>query len=380
MAMNTESLAASRLIGVSPAIAAIDQEIEAAAQSGAKILITGETGAGKEVVAREIHRRSARRGRLATINCAGMPDSLLESELFGHVRGSFTDAYRDKPGLFESADNGTVFLDEVGEMSARMQGVLLRFLETGELQRIGADRTHRRVNVRVIAATNRDLEKEVAAGTFRADLYYRLNVVRIHVPSLRERVEDIPLLFQHFLDVYAREYGVARCPVSPDALAQLAAHSWPGNVRELRNVAERLVIKSAGSLVTPADLPQELRARPASVPPAPATAPQAAPQTAVSLVEQMVERGESFWSVVYPPFMNRDLSRNELRAIIKAGLEMSGGNYRVLTRLFNMPPGDYKRFLGFLRKHDCSLSFRSFRELPLRRAYPGDFEQSAQAA
>src|SRR5437867_10127206 len=241
--MNSES-SVCRLVGVSAAVASISRDIDAAAQSHAKVLITGETGAGKEVVARLIHQRSNRRpARLATINCAGLPDSLLESELFGHVRGSFTDAYRNKPGLLESAANGTVFLDEVGEMSARMQSVLLRFLETGELQRVGADRPHTVVNVRVIAATNRDLLREVAAGTFREDLYYRLNVVRIHVKPLRERPGDIPLLLDHFLDEFSRQYNVARCTLSPATIEWLAGYRWPGNVRQLRNVVEQLVIK-----------------------------------------------------------------------------------------------------------------------------------------
>jgi transcriptional regulator with GAF, ATPase, and Fis domain len=187
-----------RLLGRSEAVRNILADIDCAARSGAKVLITGETGVGKEVVARLIHHRSARAaGRLVTVNCAGLPDSLLESELFGHVRGSFTGAYRDKPGLLEMAPNGTVFLDEVGEMSARMQVVLLRFLETGEIQRIGADRSHVRVNVRLITATNRDLPKEIAAGNFREDLFFRLNVIRMHIPPLRERNEDVSLLLEH---------------------------------------------------------------------------------------------------------------------------------------------------------------------------------------
>ena len=190
-----------RLIGRSEAIREIEQEIESAARSDAKVLITGETGVGKEVVARLIHRHGARASApLVTLNCAGLPDSLLESELFGHVRGSFTGAYRDKPGLLEMAPNGTVFLDEVGEMSPRMQVVLLRFLETGEIQRVGADRSHTRVNVRLITATNRDLEKEIAEGRFREDLFFRLNVVPIVIPPLRERPEDVEPLARHFLD------------------------------------------------------------------------------------------------------------------------------------------------------------------------------------
>jgi formate hydrogenlyase transcriptional activator len=240
-----------RLLGRSEAVRTILADIDCAARSGAKVLITGETGVGKEVVARLIHHRSARAaGRLVTVNCAGLPDSLLESELFGHVRGSFTGAYRDKPGLLEMAPNGTVFLDEVGEMSARMQVVLLRFLETGEIQRIGADRSHVRVNVRLVTATNRDLPKEIAAGNFREDLFFRLNVIRMHIPPLRERNEDVPLLFEHYLDFYCDQHRVTRPQIAPATIEALMAYRWPGNIRELRNVVERAMIIATGSELT----------------------------------------------------------------------------------------------------------------------------------
>src|SRR3984885_5427637 len=209
----------TNLIGRSEAIRAIEAEVDTAARSDAKVLITGETGVGKEVVARLIHHRSARANSpLVTLNCAGLPDSLLESELFGHVRGSFTGAYRDKPGLLEMAPNGTVFLDEVGEMSARMQVVLLRFLETGEIQRVGSDRSHTRVNVRLITATNRDLQTQINSGAFREDLYFRLNVIRLTIPPLRERIDDIPLLIDYYLDTYGTQHRVTRPQVSPPAM------------------------------------------------------------------------------------------------------------------------------------------------------------------
>src|SRR5688572_16686888 len=179
---------------------ALHEELDRLARSDAKVLITGESGVGKEVVAREIHNRSARSTRpFVPVNCAGLPETLLESELFGHVKGSFTGAYRDKPGKLETAHLGTIFLDEVGEMTLRMQGLLLRFLETGELQKVGEESGGRHVNVRVIAATNRDLREMIRLGAFREDLFYRLNVVHIIVPPLRERREDIPLLISHFL-------------------------------------------------------------------------------------------------------------------------------------------------------------------------------------
>src|SRR5581483_3091297 len=248
-----------QLIGRSQNIRIIDSDIDCAARSDAKVLITGETGVGKEVVARLIHQRSSRSSApLVTVNCAGLPDSLLESELFGHVRGSFTGAYRDKPGLLEMAPNGTVFLDEVGEMSSRMQVVLLRFLETGEIQRIGANRAHTRVNVRLITATNRDLMGQIASGAFREDLYFRLNVIRLCIPPLRERRDDIALLVDHYLAIYCRQHNVPRPEISPAAADALTAYRWPGNIRELKNVIERLVLKAAGQIVRPTDLPPEV--------------------------------------------------------------------------------------------------------------------------
>ena len=188
------------LIGHSPEILALQEEIERVARSDAKVLITGESGVGKEIVARSIHTLGPRAPMpFAPVNCAGLPETLLESELFGHVKGSFTGAYRDKPGKLETAHTGTVFLDEVGEMTLRMQGLLLRFLETGELQKVGADGSGRHVNVRVIAATNRNLRDMISQGQFRDDLFYRLNVIHIVVPPLRDRREDIPVLVEHFL-------------------------------------------------------------------------------------------------------------------------------------------------------------------------------------
>src|ERR687891_1259079 len=188
------------MVGVSAAIRGVEEELDHAARCDAKVLITGESGVGKEIVARLIHDRSSRsRGPLTTINCAGFPDSLLETELFGHVKGSFTDAYRDKRGWLEVANGGTIFMDEVGEMSLRMQALLLRFLETGEVQRVGSERRMSPLDVRVVTATHRKLIDRIADKTFREDLYYRLNVVHIEVPPLRERREDVFPLLTHFL-------------------------------------------------------------------------------------------------------------------------------------------------------------------------------------
>ena len=202
------------LLGSGPALAQLRTDIESAARSESKVLIGGETGVGKEVVARMIHARSVRRRHpFLAVNCAGLPDDLLESELFGHVRGSFTGAYRDKAGLALMADRGTLFLDELGEMSPRMQGVLLRFLETGEIHPVGSDRVQQRADVRVITATNRDLLGRIAGGHFREDLYYRLNVIQVAIPPLRDRGPDILEIFNHYLAQYCRiqEIGRASC-------------------------------------------------------------------------------------------------------------------------------------------------------------------------
>jgi len=353
-----------RLIGSSAAIRSIEEEVDCASRSNAKVLITGESGVGKEVVARMIHQKSSRsRSPLVTINCAGVPDSLLESELFGHVRGSFTDAHRDKKGWLEQAHAGTIFMDEIGEMSLRMQALLLRFLENGEIQRVGSDRTQSIVDVRVIAATNRNLLARVAEKSFREDLYYRLNVIHVPIPPLRERREDIPYLFEHFVRSYSRKHRLPE-PVAPDeVLTRLMAYDWPGNVRELKNAAERMVIRSTGTIGL-ADLPKEISGRRIETPASAAERP--AVLLADTLFERMTVGGESFWSVVYEPFMSRDLTRQDLRAVISRGLEHTRGSYKLLVQLFNLQPDDYKRLLSFLRKYECQLPFQKFRSVPPR--------------
>ena len=262
------------LIGTSSVIADLSQEIDRIARSDTKVLITGESGVGKELVANAIHQRSPRARRtLVAVNCAGLPETLLESELFGHVKGSFTGAYRDKQGKLEIADGGSIFLDEIGEMTLRMQGLLLRFMETGELQKVGADRVAGRVNVRVIAATNRNLREMISEGTFREDLFYRLNVIHLVVPPLRER---------------------------------------------RRTVADELYKK-------------------------------------------LVDERQSFWTAVYPLYMDRLITKDNVRDLVRKGLEEARGNYKIVARMFNMEQRDYKRFLNFLRKHDCQIPFKEYR-------------------
>lgn len=353
----------SELIGSSPLTRALDEEIRLAARSDAKVLITGESGVGKEVAAQLVHARSNRaQSPLVVINCAGVPDTLLESEFFGHVRGSFTGAYRDRPGFLEQADRGTVFLDEVGEMSLRLQGLLLRFLETGEIQRVGSVRSERYVNVRVIAASNRALEEEVEKKQFREDLFYRLNVVRLQVPALRERLNDIPALARHFVDKFGRQYGIHPVQIAPAALDVLTSYTWPGNVRELRNVIERSMVRLKGSTLTVADLPSELRRAPVSASVSESPTAQSSGNAWEPLFDRMVSGRDSFWSVVYEPFMSRDITRQQIRDMVAHGLERTDGDYRALAELFNVADSEFKRFVGLLHRYECHVALKPLRK------------------
>jgi two-component system response regulator HydG len=350
------------MVGVSVAIRNIEEDVQYAARSDAKVLITGESGVGKEVVVRLIHQRSSRSsGPLVTINCAGFPDSLLETEMFGHVKGSFTDAYRDKRGWLEMAHGGTIFMDEVGEMSLRMQALMLRFLETGEIQRVGAERQASALNVRVITATHRRLLDRIADKSFREDLYYRLNVIHIEVPPLRERAEDISVLLSHFLKEAAVSHRSPEPEVGADALSRLVEYPWPGNVRELKNVAERLVLRPHNGRIGPDDLPVEIWKERR----APVASAGSEPLRPVGeqLFDRIMKGGESFWTVAYEPFIQRDLRREDLRELVRLGLEHTRGNYKMLVACFNLPPDDYKRFMAVLRKYQCHLPFQQFRTL-----------------
>jgi two-component system nitrogen regulation response regulator NtrX len=234
------------------------------------VLILGENGTGKELVARTVHQLSRRRGGpFLEVNCAAIPEELIESELFGHVRGAFTGAVAEKPGRFEQANGGTIFLDEIGDMSLKTQAKVLRVLQEQVMERVGG--TQRiRVDVRVLAATNKELPAEIRDGRFREDLYFRLNVIPIFVPPLRDRPEDIPLLAEHFMALMAAEYGKRPKRFAPEAMARLQQYHWPGNVRELRNIVERLIIMVTGDTITAQDLAFLSQDREAPVDPAPA--------------------------------------------------------------------------------------------------------------
>jgi len=242
------------IVGKTPVIRALMEKIEKVATTPARVLITGENGTGKELVARALHRMSPRATRpFVEVNCAAIPGELIESELFGHMKGSFTGAISDRAGKFEQANKGTLFLDEIGDMSLDAQAKVLRVLQDNVITRIGGSKPIS-VDVRVIAATNKNLESEIAGGKFREDLYYRLNVVPIHVPSLRERREDIPMLAQYFSTTLSAREGIPPRAFTPDALERLTSLEWPGNVRELRNTVERLLILAPDSQISSKDI------------------------------------------------------------------------------------------------------------------------------
>ena len=345
----------SAFIAVSREMRRIRDLARRAGKTDAKALITGESGVGKDVVAREIHASSPRvRRAFIAVNCAGLPENLLESELFGHMRGSFTGAHRDRLGKLQQADGGTLFLDEVGEMSPRMQAMLLRFLENGEIQIVGD--THgtrtRTVDVRVITATNRNLAERVASGHFREDLLYRLRVIHIAVPPLRERVDDIPALVEHALGKTR-----PRLTCSSDAMRALTRHRWPGNVRELQNVVEQATWLADGSTIDVADLPENIRSAASGL----VVTHERRRQVADQLFEALVQRNCTFWEDIYPLFLSRDLTRHDIRELVSRGLAATQGNYRATMTLFGMPQSDYHRFHNFLTAHDSKVDFRKFR-------------------
>jgi DNA-binding NtrC family response regulator len=350
------AVAAPVLVYGSKAMRDVCRLSERVAAGDAKVLITGESGVGKDLVARYIHAHSTRASRpLVAVNCAGFTETLLESELFGHVKGSFTDAYRNKVGKLQLADGGTIFLDEVAEMSLRMQALLLRFLENGEIQPVGSDDGAMKVDVRVIAATNRELAEAAAAGLFRRDLMYRLQVVHVVVPSLRDRPEDVRVLVDHLVIKSGR-----RITFDAEARQALERYSWPGNVRELQNVVEQLIWTASSDVIGVSDLPPAFRSKPRNVSPV----RERRRQLADDLFKGLVGEVFSFWDHVHVMFLNRDMTRHDIRELVRRGLATTGGNYRAMVRLFGMGEGDYKKFLNFLTAHDCLVDFHEFRSMP----------------
>ncbi len=315
------------LVGNSGAIRDVTRMVDAVAYSAATVLVQGESGTGKELVARALHAKSPRRGQpFVALNCGALTETLLESELFGHVKGAFTGAQRDQKGLFDAADGGTIFLDEIGDIPPATQVRLLRVLQEGELKRVGSAESIK-VDVRVIAATHRDLPKLVKGGKFREDLFYRLNVIAIPLPPLRDRIEDVPLLAHHFLRRYTDRLGKKVKTLSPEAIELLCGYRWPGNVRELENAVERAVVLCRGEGITPADLPPAISGR---------TAP---------LVREAPSADDSTWlSMSYAAAKEQALRRFE-KSYVEALMRACDNNISAAARKAGMDRSNFKRVL-----------------------------------
>lgn len=339
------------MLGMSAASRAVVDELQHAARVSARVLITGECGAGKMLIARLIHEGGARRtAPFVTIDCARFSDCQLEGELFGYAHGSPAGGNRRQCGALEAAHGGTLVLTRLDEMGLRIQARLLRFLETQEIQRVGSSRFLPPVDVRVMTATSRRLTTRIADKTFLDELYYRLNVVHVEVPPLRERPEDVVGILEHFLHVFSSAHSQPVPTLSPAALATLTTYYWPGNVRELRNVAEQLVLRYGGGVVDVDHLPGDIVRGPDEARTAAASCPHGV------LFDRIVHEGASFWTEVYEPFIAHDLTRAEIRDLVRLGLAHTHGNYRTLMAAFRIPVRDHRRFMVFLRTHECHVA------------------------
>ena len=313
-----------KMIGVSRALQEVFKLVGRVARSDAPVLIAGESGTGKELVAKAVHEYSPRRQKeMITINCGAIPENLLESELFGHEKGSITGAIARRAGRFEQADGGTLFLDEIGDMPLSIQVKLLRVLQDGSFSRVGANETLT-TDVRIVAATHKNLSDEVAAGRFREDLYYRLNVVEIRIPALRDRLEDIPLLAEYFLQRITRKNGMARIRISAEAVSTLQSHTWPGNVRELENTIARACALASSQILLPADIPL-------------ASAPRKKPAAFTAAIDQMINAAPSGVELL-------DWLGNE---VAKRILERADGDLKKAATVLHLPIADLRKLLAF---------------------------------
>jgi len=328
------------LVGVSPKLRDTLDKVQKFAKFNQTILITGESGVGKELFAKACYLLSARTNApFVVVNCPQYSEgNVTVSELFGHVKGSFTGAIADHKGLFDAADRGAVFLDEVGDLPATAQTMLLRALAEKEVKPLGSNKTYS-VDVRVIAATNRPLRDMIAAGQFRQDLYFRLRYFPLDIPALREREEDWKLLINYFVEKLNQEYNLKKA-FSPTSIKFLERYPWPGNVRELRSIVTIGFSMAESKFIEPDHFVSELNQ--ANLP---------APSTKSELFEEMVERGRSFWDVIHKPFLDRDLNRIQVREIISQGLLAARGSYRRMSVIFNIRPDQYQKFMDFLRHH-----------------------------
>jgi transcriptional regulator with GAF, ATPase, and Fis domain len=336
---------ATVLIGRHPLLSAALEKIVRFAASSSPVLITGETGTGKELFARAVFLNAQRHRRtFLSVNCAQyVGTELIASELFGHRKGSFTGAHNEHRGIFEEADGGFVFLDEVGDLPPQAQAMLLRTLSEGEIVPVGSTQV-KRVDVRVVAATSRDLAPMIASGKFRADLYYRLRPLHVHVPPVRARGDDWEMIADYYLDCFNRQARVSR-ELSLEARRALRTHRWPGNVREVKSVVDTGFHICTGAQIAPEDLAGALEVAARDV-------QDTGNQAAIDEICGRMAAGEdSFWDTVHRPFLDRDLNRAEVREIISAGLQSSRGSYKRLMAVFGMASGDYLKFMDFLRHH-----------------------------
>jgi DNA-binding NtrC family response regulator len=344
-ALSIERLGPERvieLVGLAPSLSDALIKLEKVARYREPVLITGESGSGKEFFAQAVHLfGGARSAPFVPVNCPQYQEgNLTVSELFGHTRGSFTGAIADRKGAFEEADGGVIFLDEIADLHASAQVMLLRALATGEFRPVGATRP-RNVDVRVVSATNRPLNQLVMQNQFRYDLLFRLRQFHINIPALRERGDDWRLLTDYWLARLARQYGVAK-RFSAASLRVLERCAWPGNVRQLIGVVKTGYAMADSSTIEPDDFALQLEE----------SEPGTAAADGPGLYERVVDQGEEFWATVYEAFMNRDLNRVQVKAVIKSSLTAAGGNYRKVLELFRLPASDYQRFMDFLRHHD----------------------------
>jgi DNA-binding NtrC family response regulator len=330
---------AAEMVGQSPAFLQVQNKVEKFARYREPVLITGESGVGKEMVAHALYLLSERRGRpYVSVNCALFQEgNLTVSELFGHHKGSFTGAIADRKGAFEQANGGVIFLDEIGELHPSAQSMLLRALATGEFKPLGSDQG-RSADVRVVAATNRPIEQLALDKNFRSDLLFRLYYFHVRMPALREREGDWRLILEYVLFGLRNRYGVLK-RFSPAALRLLEGFPWPGNVRQLVSVATLGYAMADGDIIEPDDFAAQLRMGPEGERPA------------ESLYERVVDGGEDFWEAVYRPFMERDLNRDQVRQVVVQGLEAARGSYQRVLDVLHVPQADYQRFMDFLRHH-----------------------------
>jgi DNA-binding NtrC family response regulator len=359
---------ALEMVGFSPKFLELQSKLAKAARYKEPVLITGESGVGKEAFAQAVYLLGAQKGRpYVAVNCPQHQDgNLTVSELFGHTRGSFTGAIADRRGAFEEADGGVIFLDEVGDLHLTAQAMLLRSLQTGEFKPLGTTRA-RSADVRVVSATNRNLNTLVVTNQFRYDLLFRLWYFHLAVPPLRDRGDDWRLIVDYCLLSLAKKYGIAK-RMSGDALHTLASYHWPGNVRQLISVVTMGYAMSEGTYIEPDDFvaefnkPVEAEAMTRHAAPLanpreknlepPAVSSLAAADIGTELFERITRQGDSFWESIYERFMDRDLNRSQVRALVKKGLTESDNNYRRLLVVFRMPASDYQRFMDFLRHHN----------------------------